>query len=82
MKKIDKSVPHATNLRAIAKYNSINRGDKVAFKYIGKDKEIVDVTYSDYESLYCGAVLSYVFTSVSSGKVTNSIQGILFNMDR
>ena len=57
MKKTIKSVPHATNLRAIAKYNAINKGDKVAFKYKGKDKEVVELTYREYsenvENLIC-----------------------------
>lgn len=57
MKIIEKDVPHATSLRAIAKYNAVKRGDKVAFKYIGNNKEIVEVTYHEYseniENLIC-----------------------------
>ena len=45
MKRIEKDVPHATSLRAIAKYNAIKRPDKVAFKYLGANKEIIEVTY-------------------------------------
>lgn len=48
MKFIPKDVPHATSLRAIAKYNAVKRGDKTAFKYIGDNKEIVEVSYFDY----------------------------------
>jgi len=55
MKNID--VPHATSLRAIAKYNAIHRGDKVAFKYVGDNKEVVEVTYLEYseniENMIC-----------------------------
>ena len=57
MKKIEKNVPHARTLRAISKYNEINRGDKVAFKYLGANKEIVEVTFSQYsenvENMIC-----------------------------
>ena len=57
MKKIEKSVPHATSLRAIARYNAVNKGEKIAFRYIGKDKEIVDVSYAEFgeniEKLIC-----------------------------
>ncbi len=48
MKRVVKEVPHATSFRAIARYNTVNRGDNVAFKYIGKDKEIVEVTYAEH----------------------------------
>jgi len=45
MRKIEKDVPHAKTLRAISKYNGLKCPDKVAYKYLGKDKEIVEVTY-------------------------------------
>lgn len=45
MKRIEKDVPHAKTLRAISKYNGLKRPDKVAYRYFGKDKEIVEVTY-------------------------------------
>ena len=48
MKKIEKDVPHAKTLRAIAKYNAVKRPDKAAFKYLGSNKEIVEVTYKEY----------------------------------
>ena len=57
MKITIKDVPHATSLRAIAKYNAVKRGDKVALKYIGDNKEIVEVTYFEYseniENMIC-----------------------------
>ncbi len=48
MKKVVKEVPHATSFRAIAKYNTVNRGNKIAFKYLGKNREIVEVTYAQH----------------------------------
>ena len=57
MKKIEKDVPHAKTLRAIAKYNAITRPDKVALKYLGAGKEIVEVTFKEYgenvENMIC-----------------------------
>ena len=57
MKYVLKDVPHATSLRAIAKHNATVRGDKVALKYIGNNKEIVEVTYLEYseniENMIC-----------------------------
>ena len=48
MKKIEKDVPHAKTLRAIAKYNAVKRPEKAAFKYLGANKEIVEVSYKEY----------------------------------
>ena len=57
MKRIEKDVPHAKTLRAIAKYNAITRPDKAALKYLGADKEIVEVTFKEYseniENMIC-----------------------------
>ena len=57
MKKIEKDVPHARTLRAIAKFDEVNYPDKVAFRYIGADKEIVEVTYKEFgenvENMIC-----------------------------
>ena len=57
MKKIEKDARHATSLRAIAKYNAQNRGDKVGFKYVGNNKEVVELTFSQYseniENMIC-----------------------------
>ncbi len=57
MKKIEKDIPHAKTLRAIAKYNAVKRPDKVAIKYLGANKEIVEVTYKEYgetiENMIC-----------------------------
>lgn len=57
MKKIEKNVPHAVSLRAIAKYNSVKRGEKAAFRYLGNNKEIVEVSYAqngeNIENMIC-----------------------------
>ena len=57
MKYVEKNVPHATSLRAIAKHNALVRPEKVAFKYVGDNKEIVEVTYLEYseniENMIC-----------------------------
>ena len=48
MKRIEKDVPHAKTLRAIAKFNAVKRPDKAAFKYLNSSKEIVEVSYREY----------------------------------
>ncbi len=57
MKYVAKDVPYATSLRAIAKHNALVRPDRVAFKYVGADKQIVEVTYFEYseniENMIC-----------------------------
>lgn len=57
IKKVEKDVPHAISLRAIAKYNSLKRPDKVVFRYVGENKEVVEVTYKEYgetvENMIC-----------------------------
>lgn len=57
MKYVKKDAPHATSLRAIAKYNAIKRPEKVAFRYVGKDKQIVEVTFKEHseniENMIC-----------------------------
>lgn len=57
MRNTEKTTAHAKSMRAIAKYNAINRGDKAAFKYIGADKQIVEVTFGEFseniEKLIC-----------------------------
>ena len=57
MKITQKNVPHAISLRAVSKYNSLKRPDKIAFKYIDKNKEIAEVTYYEYseniENMIC-----------------------------
>lgn len=57
MKKIEKDVPHARSLRAIARYNALKRPDKVAYKYLGANKEIVEVSYyqngENIENMIC-----------------------------
>ena len=57
MKLVKKDVPHANSLRAIAKYNAIKRPNKVAFRYLGAGKKIVEVTYKEHgeniENMIC-----------------------------
>ena len=57
MKYVKKDAPHATSLRAIAKYNAVKRPGKVAFRYVGKNKQIVEVTYREHgeniENMIC-----------------------------
>ncbi len=64
MRRIEKDVPHAKTLRAISKFNGLKRPDKVAYKYLGKDKEIVEVTYGQnseiIENMIC-ALKKYGF---------------------
>ena len=57
MKRIEKDIPHAKSLRAIAKHNAVNRPEKVAFRYLNENKEIVELTYGEYgevvENMIC-----------------------------
>ena len=57
MKRIEKDVPHAISLRAISKHNAVKNGNKVAFKYLGENKKIVEVTYGEHseniENMIC-----------------------------
>lgn len=57
MKRIEKDVPHANSLRAIAKYNAVKRPEKVAYKYLDANKEIVEVNYyqngENIENMIC-----------------------------
>jgi len=49
MKRIEKDVPHARTLHAIARHNAVKRPDKTAIRYLGSDKQIVEINYREYD---------------------------------